>query len=131
MAGTLEQILQNLSAPQSAPQAYAPNSLSGILNIHQKDRQDANTFANIQTQTDARGIGASAPLKESIRYVQGLPLNYEGMADAFALKYGADALKGVIQALPSFNPAQIQNLARHIEQATSEYDAMYKRERRR
>ena len=116
---------------QTGPQSYGVQPDTGILRIHQQDRTDAKAFSEVERQTNARGVGGGGRLKEAIRYLQGLPLHKEGMAQGFAFKYGEPALKRVLQALPNLNPDALMELDGNVEQANIEHDAMRDRDRQK
>jgi hypothetical protein len=77
----------------------------------------------------SRFQGANPQRTETARYLQGLPLDYEGMANAYALKYGQPAATKMIEALPTMSMDDLRALQADIQGAGHEADAMSERER--
>ncbi len=112
--------------PARPAKAYFPED---VLTIN-TNPDHMKQWQGMSDSVYSRVVGASPPLKEDARYILGLPIDYEGMGHAFALKYGRDAYVKAVQSIPSLNPSQITQLANLIRQAGGEYDSMYRREKK-
>ena len=100
------------------PQQY---SMTG----HEVPRQQAFKIGDL---LQSRFHGANPQRWDTQQYLQGLPLNYEDMATAYALKYGQPAASKMIEALPTMSPEDLRALQADVAGAGREADAMRQRE---
>jgi hypothetical protein len=67
--------------------------------------------------------GASRKTFENAQYLaNGLPHNYEGMAEALSRTHGTDVANSIIKILPTLNPSQMNALAPLLSKALNEDD---------
>ena len=60
---------------------------------------------------------------------EGLPVDYEGLAAAYAMKYGQKAAEQLMEAIPNMNTRDLMATIAEVGGAADEYDNMQKRER--